>query len=66
MDIVSIFEKAMLELGVDSLGLSVASGVSYHKISCLMSGDKSMKLSDLEKIVKALNLEIKFINRGKE
>ena len=38
--------------------------ITYYKVSGFLNGDESIKLVDLKSMLDALDLDIKFINRG--
>ena len=38
--------------------------ITYYKVSGFLNGDESIKLVDLKSMLNALDLKIKFINRG--
>jgi len=44
--------------------LADKAGITYYKVSGFLNGDESIKLVDLKSMLDALDLDIKFINRG--
>ena len=55
----------MIDKGINTNPeLAQASGISYDIVLRMMKGSKSVKLSDVATVALALDVEIKFINKG--
>ena len=65
MELSQIVKKAMIDSKLETMKqLSDKADISYYKVSGFLNGDESIKLVDLKAMLDALNLEVKFINRG--
>lgn len=67
MNLVQIVETAMITSDTRTMiELADKAGITYYKVSGFLNGDESIKLVDLKSMLDALDLDIKFINRGEK
>ena len=65
MELAQIVKKAMIDSKLETMKqLADKAEISYYKVSGFLNGDESIKLVDLKSMLDALNLDVKFINRG--
>lgn len=65
MSLTKIVKTAMINNNIDTMKeLADKADITYYKVSGFLNGDESIKLVDLKSMLKALDLKIKFINRG--
>ena len=65
MNLVKIVEKAMIDSDIETMKqLADKAGISYYKVSGFINSDESIKLIDLKSMLEALDLKIKFVDKG--
>lgn len=65
MNLTKIVKTAMINSELETMKqLADKAEISYYKVSGFLNGDESIKLVDLKSMLDALDLDIKFINRG--
>lgn len=65
MNLVKIVRTAMINSNVSTMKeLADKADITYFKVSGFLNGDESIKLVDLKSMLDALNLKIKFIDKG--
>ena len=67
MNIVQIVETAMITSDTRTMKeLADKAGITYYKVSGFLNGDESIKLVDLKSMLNALDLKIKFVDKGEK
>jgi hypothetical protein len=65
MELVQIVKKAMIDSKVETMkDLANKADITYYKVSGFLNGDEGIKLVDLKSMLAALNLNIKFVDKG--
>ena len=67
MSLTKIVKTALINSNIESMQeLADKADITYYKVSGFLNGDESIKLVDLMSMLDALDLDIKFINRGEK
>ena len=65
MNLVQMVKTAMITSNIETMKeLADRADITYYKVSGFLNEDESIKLVDLKSMLDALNMDIKFINRG--
>ncbi len=65
MHLVQIVKKAMIDSDIQTMKeLADKAGLTCYKVSGFLNGDENVKLVDLNSILNALELKIKFVDKG--
>ena len=65
MNLVQIVKKAMIDSNIETMKqLADKADITYYKVSGFLNDDESIKLVDLKSMLDALDLKIKFVDKG--
>ena len=65
MSLTKIVKTAMINNNVETMKeLADKADITYYKVSGFLNGDESIKLFDLKSMLDALNLNVKFVDKG--
>ena len=65
MSLTKIVKTAMINNNVETMKeLADKADITYYKVSGFLNGDESIKLVDLKSMLDALNLNVKFVDKG--
>ena len=65
MSLTKIVKTAMINRNIETMKeLADKADITYYKVSGFLNGDESIKLVDLKSMLNALDLKIKFVDKG--
>ena len=65
MNLVQIVKTAMITSDIETMKeLAARADITYYKVSGFLNDDESIKLVDLRSMLDALDLKIKFVDKG--
>ena len=65
MSLTKIVKTAMINSNIETMKeLADKADITYYKVSGFINGDESIKLVDLKSMLDALDLKIKFVDKG--